>query len=139
SCLLGGPPPALVIKFLDRNDTHSTVIAELPHINFVQAASNSNLDGALWIDQSLLNGPAERCTVMEARADIVIAGVAMGIDMHQAERSIPCDRPQNRERDRMVPTDRQGRHASRMDGGEEGIDLRVSPFQFEGPFDPGIS
>ena len=39
----------------------------------------------------------------------------------------------------MVAADRQRRHASRMDGGEEGIDFRVSAFQFEGPFDPGIS
>ncbi len=39
----------------------------------------------------------------------------------------------------MVPADRQGHYASRMDCGEERIDFRVSPFQFEGPFDPGIS
>ena len=114
-------------------------MAELPHISFVQAATNADLDRALRIDEPLFDRPAKRRAVMEARAEIVIARVAMSIDVHQAERSIPGNCAQNWKRDRMVAADRQRRHASRMDGGEEGIDFRVSPFQFEGPFDPGIS
>src|SRR5262249_56255043 len=103
SCLLGDPSPALVIKLLDKDDTHSTVIAELPHISFVQAAANSDLDGALRIDQPLFDRSAERCTMVEARAEIVIAGVAMGIDMHQAKRAIPSNRPQNPNRHPIIP------------------------------------
>jgi hypothetical protein len=131
--------PSLVVKLLDRDHAHTLVMAELPHISLVQAATNADLDRALRIDEPLFDRPAKRRAVMEARSEIVIARVAMGIDMHQAERSIPDNCPQNQKRDRMVAADRQRRHASFMDGGEEGIDFHVSPFQFEGPFEPNVA
>ena len=91
-------------------------MAELPHISFVQAATNAHLDRALRIDEPLFDRPAKRRAVMEARALLVIARVAMGIDVHQAERSILGNCAQNWKRDRMVAADRQ-RHTARADMG----------------------
>ena len=76
---------------------------------------------------------------MKARAEIVVAGVAVGIDMDHAERPISGNCPQDRQRDRMITADRQRRYASRMNGSEEGRDFSECALQFEGPFDPGIS
>src|SRR3982074_1270702 len=74
---------------------------------------------------------------MKARAEIVVAGVAVGIDMAHAERPISGNCPQDRQRDRMITADRQRRYASRMNGSEEGGDFGER--QLEGPVDPGIS
>ena len=106
--LLGCPSPSLVVKLLDRNHAHTPVMAELPHISLVQGATNADLDRALRIDEPLFDRPAKRRAVMEARAEIVIARVAIGIDVHQAERSIPGNCAQNRKRDRMVAADDNG-------------------------------
>ena len=60
---------------------------------------------------------------METRAEIVVAGVAVGIELHHAERPIFGNRSQDRQRDRMIAANRQRRYASRMDGSEEGRDF----------------
>src|SRR5215831_3366618 len=76
---------------------------------------------------------------MKARAEIVVSGVAVGIDMDHAERPISGNGPQDWQRDRMITADRQRRYASRMNGSEEGGDFGERPLQLEGPFDPGVS
>src|ERR1700738_3744586 len=76
---------------------------------------------------------------MKARAEIVVAGVAVGIDMDHAERPISGNCPEDRQRDRVITADRQRRYASRMNGSEEGDDFGERALQLEGPFDPGIS
>src|SRR5215475_5424064 len=76
---------------------------------------------------------------MKARAEIVVSGVAVGIDMDHAERSISGNCPQDRQRNRMITADRQRRYASSMNGSEEGGDFGERSLQLEGPFDPGIS
>jgi len=57
---------------------------------------------------------------METRAQIVVADVAVGIELHYAERP---NRSQDRQRDRMIAANRQRRYANRMDGSEEGRDF----------------
>src|SRR5271166_1818412 len=81
SRLLGRPPPTFVVKLLNGNHAHATVVAELPHIGHAEAAADADLDHALRIDKSLLDRPAEWRAVMKARAEIVVTGVAVGIDM----------------------------------------------------------
>src|SRR6266853_4307835 len=76
---------------------------------------------------------------MKAGAEIVVAGVAVGIDMDHAERPISGSCPQDRQRDRVITADRQRRYANRMNGSEEGSDFGERALQLEGPFDPGIS
>src|SRR5215813_8731844 len=76
---------------------------------------------------------------MKARAEIVVSGVAVCIDMDHAERPISGNSPQDWQRDRMITADRQRRYASRMNGSEEGGDFGERPLQLEGPFDPGVS
>src|SRR6516165_12475868 len=76
---------------------------------------------------------------MKARAEIVVSGVAMGIDMDHAERPISGNSSQDWQRDRMITADRQRRYASPMNGSEEGGNFCERPLQLEGPFDPGIS
>ena len=61
-------------------------MAELPHISFVQAATNTDLDRALRIDERLFDRPAKRRAVMKARAEIVIARIAMG---HSRDKQFP--------------------------------------------------
>src|SRR5262249_40860918 len=76
---------------------------------------------------------------MKARAEIVVSGVAVGIDMDHAERPISGNSPQDWQRDRMITADRQRRYASRVNGSEEGGNFGERPLQLEGPFDPGVS
>jgi hypothetical protein len=76
---------------------------------------------------------------MEARAEIVVAGVAVGIDMDHSERPISGNRPQDRQRDRVITVDRQGCYAGRMNGSKEGCDFAERSLQLKGPFDPAIS
>src|SRR5262249_15203271 len=71
---------------------------------------------------------------MKARAEIVVSGVAVGIDMDHAERPISGNSPQDWQRDRMITADRQ---TGRMNGSEEGGNFGERPLQLEGPFDGG--
>src|SRR5439155_22652381 len=70
SCLLGRPPPAFVVKLLNGNHAHATVVAELPHVGGAEAAADADLDHALRIDKFLLDCPAEWRAMMKARAKI---------------------------------------------------------------------
>src|SRR6266536_1033005 len=138
SRLLGCPPPALVVELLNRNHAHAAAVAELPHFGDVEAAADPDLDRALRIDEPLLDRPSEWRAVMETRAEIVVAGIAVGIELHQAERSIFGNGSQDRQRDRMIADHRERGYASRIDGSEEGSDFGERALQLEGPFDPSI-
>src|SRR6266516_1491415 len=133
SRLLGCPPPALVVELLNRNHAHATVVAELPHFGDVEAAADPDLDRALRIDEPLLDRPAEWRAVMETRAEIVVTGIAVGIELNHAERSIFGNGSQDRQRDRMIAAHRQRGYASRIDGSEEGSDFGERALQLEGP------
>src|SRR6266571_2516491 len=110
SRLLGCPPPTLVVELLNRNHAHAAAVAELPHFGDVEAAADPDLDRALRIDESLLDRPPEWCAVMETRAEIVVAGIAVGIELHQAERPIFGNRSQYRHIDRIIAAHRQRRY-----------------------------
>src|SRR5262249_49797667 len=114
-------------------------VAKLPYVGGAQAAADADLDHALRIDKSLLNGPAKWRAVMKARAKIVVSGVAVGINMVHAKRPFPGNRPQDWKRDRMIAADRQRRYASRMNSSKEGSDFGQRPLQLERLFDPSVS
>src|SRR5262249_10402181 len=57
--LLGRPWPTFVVKLLNGNHAHATVVAELPHVGGVETAADAHLDHALRIDKSLLDRQAE--------------------------------------------------------------------------------
>ena len=76
--------------------------------------------------------------MMEARAKIVVSGVAVGINMDHAKRPFSGNCPQDWKRDRMIAADRQWRYASRMNSSEEGGDFGER-LQLEGLFDLSVS
>ena len=70
---------------------HATVAAEAPHVRIVGRAADADLDDALGIEQAFLDGAAEGGAVVEAGAEIVVAGVAMGVDMDHADGALGGD------------------------------------------------
>ena len=121
--LLGRVAPALVVELLHRQHAHAGARGEAPHVRIVRRAADADLDDAVGIDQPLVHGAAERRAVMEARAKVVVAGVAMGVDMDHADGPLRRDRAQYRQADRVVAADRQRHDLGRDDGGVEGGDL----------------
>ena len=64
---------------------------------------------------ALLDGARERRAVMVVGAEIVGAGVAMGVDVHHADRPLGGDRAQDRQRNRMVAAGGKRNHPGGMD------------------------
>jgi hypothetical protein len=58
-------------------------------------AADADLAHAPRIEQAFLNHAPERGAMMQARAEIVVVGVAMGVDMDHAERAaLRASRPE---------------------------------------------
>ena len=114
-------------------------MAEGPHVGHIQAAPDADLDHPRRIQQALLHRPAERCAVVKARAQVVVARVAMGIDMHHADRPAGGDGAQDGQGYRVIPADRQRHHAGLADGAKDRLDFGMSAFELEWLLDPGIA
>ena len=113
--------------------------AEAPHVRIVGGAADADLDDAVGVEQALVDRAAERRAVVEARAEVVVAGVAMGVDVDHADGPLRADRAQDRQADRMVAADRQRHDLGRDDGGVEGGDLGERAFQGVGLLDPAVA
>ena len=72
-------------------------MAEFPHILVVDRTPDTNLNHALGVKQTLFHRARKRCAVVKPRAEIIIARVAMGVDMHHTNGTILGDRAQNRQ------------------------------------------
>ncbi len=129
----------LVVEFLHVDDAHAAVMAEAPDIDIVDAAADTDLDRPLGIEQPLLHRPPERRAVMEFRAEIIVAGVAMGIEMDHADRAVLGDGAEDRQGDRMVAARRDRHDPGGVDRREDGFDLAMRALELERFFDPGIA
>ena len=85
-----GEAPALVGEFVDAEHAHAARAGKPPHVRVVGGAADADLDHPPRVQQALLHRAAERRAVVEARAQVVVAGVAMGVDMHHADRPMPA-------------------------------------------------
>ena len=61
--------------------------------------------------------------MVEAATFQLAAGVAMRVDMHQADGAVTADRPQDRVADGMIAADAQRDHAGGYHAGKEGLDI----------------
>ena len=114
-------------------------VAEPPDVGVVDAAPDADLDGALGIEQTLLDRARERRAVMVVGAEIVGAGIAMGVDVHHANRAQGGDRAQDRQRDRMVAAGGQRHDPGLVDLAIEGGDLGEPALEVERPLHPGVA
>ena len=63
--------------------------------------------GVVLDQQPLLEGPPEDRAVRGRRVEVGVPGVQVRVEMHQRDRAVlRGDRPQHRQRDRMVAADR---------------------------------
>ena len=134
-----GVGPAAVLEFVHRQHAHAAVAAEIPHIPGVDGAANADLDDAFRVQQTFLDRAAEGGTVMEAGAEIVVASVAMGVDMDHADRAGGGDGAQDGQGDGMVAADGKRGDAGGDDRVVEGRDFRQRGFEFIRFLDPGIA
>ncbi|SVB87811.1 uncharacterized protein METZ01_LOCUS240665, partial [marine metagenome] len=56
---------AHLVELFHVNHTHTRVVAELPDIKIIEGTPDTDLDGALRIDQLFFNSAPERCTVVK--------------------------------------------------------------------------
>ena len=78
-------------ELLGMNDGHAAVVGELPEV--LRPAADADLDRALRIEHASQHGLPERPAVMELGALEWAAGIAMGIDVHQAHGPPRAERP----------------------------------------------
>ena len=87
--------PAAFLDLLDHHHAHAGVEGVLPHLAHVERAADADLYDALGVQQAFVHCDLERRAVVEAGTAIVIAGVAMGVDVDHAERAVLGDRAQD--------------------------------------------
>jgi len=56
-------------------------VAELPVVRVVQPPANADLDGSRRIDEPFLDRSAKRSAMVKLRSEIIVAGVAMRIEV----------------------------------------------------------
>ena len=72
----------------------------------VHRSANPDLNEPPPVDDSFLDRPAERRAVKVLAAEILVPRVDMRVELHERERPVPFrERPQHRQRDRMVAAD----------------------------------
>ena len=86
---------AQLAELLGMDDRHAAVVGELPQI--LGAAADADLDGALGVEHARQHRLPERSAVMELGALEGAAGIAVGIDVHHAERPPGAERLQDRQ------------------------------------------
>jgi len=114
-------------------------VAELPHVRRTDRTAYADLDGAVRIEQPFLDRPPERRTVMKLGTEIIVAGVAVGIDMHHADGAVAGDGTKNGQCDRVIATRRHGDDSRAVHARVERLDLREARLELEGLAHPGIT
>src|SRR5690606_10098368 len=112
---------------LGMDDCHAGFIGELPKI-FGRTAY-AYLDSPRRIEHSVQHRVTERAAVMELGEVEGTAGVAMRIDMDEADRRLPPDRLEDRMRNRVIATDRKRQHAGIDDLIDTLFDVLMAGFQ----------
>src|SRR5581483_1976982 len=94
--------------FLDRDDANALFDRPGIVVALVERAANADLYDAPGIEQPFFDGAAERRSVsVFVAAEIGVPGIAMGVEMHHAERRLTLgDAAHDRQRDQMVATGR---------------------------------
>ena len=86
-------------------------------------AADADLDRPLGVEHPGEHRLAKRPAMVEFGAVDLAHRVAMGVDMDEADGTVPAQRLQDRIGDRMIAADRQRPDAGRLDAGEERCDI----------------
>src|SRR5262249_33162496 len=92
--LLDDALDAELCHVFDMNDGHAAVVGELPEE--LGGASDADLDRALGIEHAVEDRVAERAAVVELRALVLAARVAMRIEMDEPDRAVAGEALQDR-------------------------------------------
>ena len=82
------------------------LVVEGEVLGAVERPADADLDHAARIDQPLLDRAPERRAVEELAAEVLVPGVGMRVEVHDAERPVAArQRAQDRQRDRVIAAD----------------------------------
>ena len=110
-------------EFLDMDDADAGVLGPILLVGRIHRAADADLDHPLRVDQPLLDGAAERRAMgIFLAAEIAVAGVGMGVEMHDPDRPLAGDRAQDRQGDEMIAAGRQRRRSGGVQRGKEALD-----------------
>lgn len=122
-CLLDHLLDAELEELLDIHDADALSLAPVIVGLAVERAANTDLDGALGIEQAFLDRAAERRAVGQfVVAEIAVPGIGMGVEMHHADRPVLGDGAHDRQRDQVVAARREGNAARLVQFGEKLLD-----------------
>ena len=98
----------------------------------VAGAAQSDLHDARAVEQTFLHRAPERRAVRERLAEHVFVDVGVRVDVHEPERPVAgVHRAQHRQRERVVPAERDRRAAVREDRGDALLDQRDAALEAE--------
>ena len=131
----------MVLDFVHGHDAHAAVGAEGPEsAGAGGGAAEADLDGAVGVDRVVLGGAAEGCAVLEGAAHVVTAGIAVGVDVDEADGAgVFCEGVEDGPADGVVATDGEGGDAGGDELVVEGLDFLESGLEFVGALDPAIA
>src|SRR5436189_28464 len=120
---LGDPRGALLLHRLDPDDLDAVAVMELEVLGAVERPADPDLDHPPRVHVPLLHRAAERRAVEELRAEVLVPGVRVGVEVDDAERAVATrERPEDGQRDRMVAADADGQGALGRDRGDPALD-----------------
>src|SRR5690606_16838787 len=101
-------------ELIDGNDPHAGLKGE-GHILIAETGpADADLQAALRVDQTFLDGAAERGAVVVLLAVETLVGVGMAVEVDEAQRPVLGDGAQYRQAHQMVAADRQRHGAGPM-------------------------
>src|SRR5205823_2672486 len=102
-------------KIVESDTGEALILPPSDVIGRETAASQSDLDHPLGIDQSLLYAAPEGRRMVDPGLGERVQGIRMRIDLHDADRTALGNRPQDRQRDCMITADRDRHRANLVD------------------------
>ena len=108
---------------------HSRIIGEFPEI--VRRAADADLDCPFGVEDAVEHRLPERTTMVELRAFVDPAGIAMGVKVDHADGLVAAQGAQNRIGDGMIAADGERDHPGVLDQIEIALDIGMAGFQAE--------
>src|SRR5213594_2524672 len=85
---LGRPRRAVLLDRLDAEHLQAALVVEREVLGPVERSTDPDLDHAAAVHRALLDRAAERRAVEELAAEVLVPGVGMRVEVHDAERAV---------------------------------------------------
>src|SRR5439155_5083575 len=113
-------------KLLGRNNGEAKLLGVTDVSRAVVRAADPSLHRAARVEETFLDSPFEGASVEVLLAEVLVPGIGVRVQLEEADRTVTTnERPQLRERDRVIAAERERKHPRIDEGRHRLLDLTV--------------